>query len=134
MLITNGRSDDVIDGPVKTLAESGISLFAVGKQYPLHDSFLYWLPSGLVIRSISILCISKYGGVDAACVCQRLALLPLLPPERLAQSRCPECRNNYSTLESGRLIAVISHQACLLFPSDVLTLRLSNQSAPERPE
>ncbi|GAA6084544.1 collagen alpha-1(VII) chain isoform X1 [Tachysurus ichikawai] len=30
VLITNGRSDDVIDGAVKALAESGISLFAVG--------------------------------------------------------------------------------------------------------
>ncbi|XP_060759433.1 collagen alpha-1(VII) chain isoform X3 [Neoarius graeffei] len=30
VLITNGRSDDVIDGPVKALAESGISVFAVG--------------------------------------------------------------------------------------------------------
>ncbi|KAF4079836.1 hypothetical protein AMELA_G00182860 [Ameiurus melas] len=30
VLITNGRSDDVIDGPVKAIAESDISLFAVG--------------------------------------------------------------------------------------------------------
>ncbi|KAK3517975.1 hypothetical protein QTP70_028540 [Hemibagrus guttatus] len=30
VLITNGRSDDVIDGAVKVIAESGISLFAVG--------------------------------------------------------------------------------------------------------
>ncbi|TST22568.1 Leucine-rich repeat and guanylate kinase domain-containing protein [Bagarius yarrelli] len=30
VLITNGRSDDVIDGAVKAIAESGISLFAVG--------------------------------------------------------------------------------------------------------
>ncbi|KAI4886170.1 hypothetical protein NFI96_033333 [Prochilodus magdalenae] len=30
VLITNGRSDDLIDGPVKAVADSGISLFAVG--------------------------------------------------------------------------------------------------------
>ncbi|KAL6459618.1 hypothetical protein MHYP_G00313770 [Metynnis hypsauchen] len=30
VLITTGRSDDLIDGPVKAVADSGISLFAVG--------------------------------------------------------------------------------------------------------
>ncbi|XP_048123206.1 collagen alpha-1(VII) chain isoform X1 [Alosa alosa] len=30
ILITNGRSDDTIDGPAKTVRDSGISLFAVG--------------------------------------------------------------------------------------------------------
>ncbi|XP_049330945.1 collagen alpha-1(VII) chain isoform X2 [Astyanax mexicanus] len=30
VLITNGRSDDLIDGPVKSVSDSGISLFAVG--------------------------------------------------------------------------------------------------------
>lgn len=81
MLITNGRSDDVIDGPVKAIAESGISLFAVGKQ---HHHFTPLLPVlvnvGISheIHRYTVLYISKYGGVDAACVCQRLASLPRL--------------------------------------------------------
>lgn len=36
ILITNGKSDDVIDGPAKAVRDSGISLFAVGKSIIHH--------------------------------------------------------------------------------------------------
>lgn len=36
VLITNGQSDDPVDGPAKAVTDSGISLFAVGELKALY--------------------------------------------------------------------------------------------------
>lgn len=36
VLITTGQSDDLVDGPATTVADGGISLFAVGESLDFH--------------------------------------------------------------------------------------------------